>query len=100
MRARSTSAEAAAVFYRAAGALYEQCGDWMLACRARQKADPSYAGSTARAAEPGEAAMFLPIALATGVWLATMGAAPVVVCGLITRAKRQRAAMRPRLAWK
>ena len=44
--------------------------------------------------------MFLPIALATGVWLAAMGAALVVVCGLITRAKGQRAAMRPRLAWR
>lgn len=36
--------EAATVLYRAAGALYEQWGDWMLACHAREKADPSYAG--------------------------------------------------------
>ena len=36
--------EAAAVLYRAAGSLYEQYGDWMLACQARHKANPSYAG--------------------------------------------------------
>ena len=42
--------------------------------------------------------MFLSVALATSVWLAAMGAALVVVCGLIGRAERQRIAMLPRLA--